>query len=49
MGQAQRISGLLDKMREAAQVRLREMENTMSQEGITSSPREQNQERSNAS
>jgi GAF domain-containing protein len=49
MGQAQRISGLLDKMREAAQVRLREMENTMSQEGIASSPREQNQERSNAS
>jgi hypothetical protein len=41
MGQAQRIVGLLDKMREAAQVRLREMETTMSQEGITSSPREQ--------
>ena len=38
MGQAQRIAGLLDKMRAAAHERLREMANTMHQEGIPTSP-----------
>jgi transcriptional regulator with GAF, ATPase, and Fis domain len=37
MGQAQRIAGLLDKMRSAANDRLREMANTMSEEGIPKS------------
>jgi GAF domain-containing protein len=40
MGQAQRISGLLDKMREAARARLREAADTMLQEGMASSSRE---------
>jgi GAF domain-containing protein len=38
MGQAQRVIGLLDKMRSAANERLREMANTMHQEGIPTSP-----------
>jgi GAF domain-containing protein len=38
MGQAQRIDGLLDKMRTAAHERLREMTNAMNQEGIPTSP-----------
>lgn len=36
MGQAQRIMGLLDKMRAASNERLREMEAAMTQEGIAS-------------
>ena len=40
MGQAQRIDGLLDKMRTAANERLREMADTMNQEGIPTSPEE---------
>jgi GAF domain-containing protein len=38
MGQAQRITLLLDKMRTASNERLREMANTMNQEGIPTSP-----------
>jgi GAF domain-containing protein len=38
MTQAQRITGLLDKMRTAANERLREMADTMHQEGIPTSP-----------
>lgn len=38
MGQAQRIDGLLDKMRTAARERLREMTHTINQEGIPTSP-----------
>jgi GAF domain-containing protein len=38
MGQAQRIDGLLDKMRTAAHERLREMAHVMNQEGIPTSP-----------
>jgi transcriptional regulator with GAF, ATPase, and Fis domain len=38
MTQAQRITGLLDKMRTAANQRLREMADSMDQEGIPSSP-----------
>ena len=38
MGQAQRIDGLLDKMRTASHERLREMTHTMNQEGIPTSP-----------
>jgi nitrogen-specific signal transduction histidine kinase len=38
MGQAQRVTGLLDKMRSAANERLREMADTMNQEGIPTSP-----------
>ena len=38
MGQAQRVIGLLDKMRSAANERLREMADTMNQEGIPTSP-----------
>ena len=38
MGQAQRVIGLLDKMRSAANERLREMADTMHQEGIPTSP-----------
>jgi GAF domain-containing protein len=38
MGQAQRVIGLLDKMRSAANERLREMANTMNQEGIPTGP-----------
>ena len=41
MGQAQRIDGLLDKMRTAAHERLREMAQTMNQEGIPTSPEEE--------
>jgi transcriptional regulator with GAF, ATPase, and Fis domain len=40
MGQAQRISGLLEKMRTASHERLREMADTMTQEGITVGPDE---------
>jgi signal transduction histidine kinase len=38
MGQAQRIDGLLDKMRTAAHERLREMAHVMSEEGIPTRP-----------
>jgi len=38
MGQAQRIAGLLEKMRTAANERLREMADTINQEGIPTSP-----------
>jgi GAF domain-containing protein len=38
MGQAQRITLLLDKMRSASNERLREMASTMNQEGIPTSP-----------
>jgi len=38
MHQAQRISGLLDKMRAAAQERLKEVAETVNQGGIPSSP-----------
>jgi GAF domain-containing protein len=38
MGQAQRIDGLLDKMRTAAHERLKEMAHVMNQEGIPTSP-----------
>jgi GAF domain-containing protein len=38
MGQAQRIDGLLDKMRTAAHDRLRDMAKTMNEEGIPTSP-----------
>jgi len=38
MGQAQRIDDLLDKMRTAANERLREMAHTMTEEGIPTSP-----------
>jgi transcriptional regulator with GAF, ATPase, and Fis domain len=44
MGQAQRITGLLDKMRTAANERLREMSNTINQEGIPTSPESHEQE-----
>jgi GAF domain-containing protein len=40
MGQAQRIDGLLDKMRTAANERLREMVHTINEEGIPTSPEE---------
>ena len=40
MGQAQRIDGLLDKMRTAAHDRLRDMTKAMNQEGIPTSPEE---------
>jgi transcriptional regulator with GAF, ATPase, and Fis domain len=40
-GQAQRITGLLDKMRTAANERLREMSDTINQEGIPTSPEDQ--------
>jgi GAF domain-containing protein len=40
MGQAQRIDGLLDKMRTAAHDRLRDMAKAMNQEGIPTSPEE---------
>ena len=40
MGQAQRIDGLLDKMRTASHDRLRDMAKTMNQEGIPTSPEE---------
>jgi nitrogen-specific signal transduction histidine kinase len=36
--QAERITGLLDKMRSAANERLREMADTINQEGIPTSP-----------
>jgi GAF domain-containing protein len=38
MGQAQRIDGLLERMRTAAHERLREMAHTMNEEGIPTSP-----------
>ncbi len=38
MGQAQRIDGLLDKMRTAAHERLKEMAHTINEEGIPTSP-----------
>jgi GAF domain-containing protein len=40
MGQAQRIDGLLEKMRTASHDRLHDMAKTMNQEGIPTSPKE---------
>jgi transcriptional regulator with GAF, ATPase, and Fis domain len=41
MGQAQRIDGLLDKMRTASNERLREMEHTINREGIPTNRQEE--------